>query len=291
MRIANLAGRLVLLGEAGALDVESASQGRFSSDPQAIYPRWRTFVRWASRAPVEDATPYEFTELGPPAPRPRQVFAVGLNYRDHAVEAGLAVPDSPSVFTKFASCLTGPTGEIALAGSAVDWEVELVAVIGAEARDVPAQDGWEFVAGVTVGQDLSERVVQMNGPAPQFSLGKSFPGFGPTGPWLVTPDELPDREDIALGCSLNGESVQKGRTSDLVFSVPELVARLSAVLTLLPGDLIFTGTPAGVGVARKQPRFLEPGDELISEIEGVGRMRHGFVASPARPVTPSTKES
>jgi 2-keto-4-pentenoate hydratase/2-oxohepta-3-ene-1,7-dioic acid hydratase in catechol pathway len=137
------------------------------------------------------------------------------------------------------------------------------------------------VAGLTVGQDLSERTVQLAGPAPQFSLGKSFPGFAPTGPWLVTPDELPDRGDLVLGCAVNGESVQKGRTRDLVFSVPELIARLSAVLPLLPGDLIFTGTPAGVGGARNPRRFLTVGDELVSSIDGIGQMRHQFAAETA----------
>lgn len=290
MRLANVAGRLGLLTETGAVDVEVASQGRFSADPQAVYDSWAEFVQWASGVRAENGSPFSVDELGPPAPRPRQVFGIGLNYRDHAKESGLALPDSPTVFTKFPSCITGPTGDIPLAGSNVDWEVELVVVIGAAARNVRVEQGWEFVAGVTVGQDLSERAVQLDGPAPQFSLGKSFPGFGPTGPWLVTPDELPDRDDIALGCSVNGESVQKGRTSDLIFSIPELVARLSAVLPLMPGDLVFTGTPAGVGGARKPPRFLRPGDELVSDIGGVGRMRHRFVTGPARAGTISMKE-
>lgn len=291
MRVANIAGRLGLLTETGAVDVEVASQGRFSADPQAIYASWDEFVQWADGVHAGSGSPFSVDELGPPAPRPRQVFGIGLNYRDHARESRLAVPDSPTVFTKFPSCITGPTGEIALAGPHVDWEVELVVVIGAEARNVRVEQGWEFVAGVTVGQDLSERGVQLDGPAPQFSLGKSFPGFGPTGPWLVTPDEFPDRDDIELRCSVNGESVQKGRTSDLIFSIPKLIARLSAVLPLMPGDLIFTGTPAGVGGARKPPLYLLPGDELVSEIDGVGRMRHRFVTSPARESTASRKES
>jgi 2-keto-4-pentenoate hydratase/2-oxohepta-3-ene-1,7-dioic acid hydratase in catechol pathway len=207
------------------------------------------------------------------------VFAIGLNYRDHAAESGFALPDSPTVFTKFVSSFTGPDGDIVLAGPTVDWEIELVALIGKAARNVPAEHGWAHVAGLTIGQDISERTVQSAGPAPQFSLGKSFPGFSPTGPWLVTPGEFTHRDDIALGCSVNGESVQKGRTSDLVFSVPQLVARLSAVLPLEPGDVIFTGTPAGVGAARTPQRFLTAGDELVSTIEGIGQMRHRFVSA------------
>ncbi len=278
MRIANLAGRLVLLADTGVVDVERASGGLFAADPQAVYTRWEEFVDWAAGAPAGDVVAVDETGLRAPAPAPAQIFGIGLNYRDHAAESGFDLPASPPVFTKFVSSLTGPSGDIVLAGPTVDWEVELVVVIGRAARHVSAEHGWDHVAGVTVGQDLSERTVQSAGPAPQFSLGKSFPGFGPTGPWLVTPDELPDRDDIALGCTVNGESMQKGSTSDLIFPVPELVARLSAVLPLSPGDLIFTGTPAGVGAGRTPKRFLSVGDELVTTIAGVGEMRHRFVA-------------
>jgi 2-keto-4-pentenoate hydratase/2-oxohepta-3-ene-1,7-dioic acid hydratase in catechol pathway len=282
MRIANLAGRLVLLTPGGAVDVERASGQRFSADPHAVYARWDEFTAWAADLPAPfDAETFEEADLRAPSPTPAQIFGVGLNYRDHAAEAGLGLPDSPAVFTKFAGSLTGPQGEIALGGPTVDWEIELVAVIGRRAWRVPAEQGWDHVAGLTAGQDLSDRALQLAGPAPQFSLGKSRPGFGPTGPWLVTPDEFADRDNLELGCAVNGESVQKSRTSELVFSVPELVARLSAVLPLLPGDLIFTGTPAGVGGARTPQRFLSPGDELVSTIEGIGVMRHRFVAEEA----------
>lgn len=276
MRIANLAGRLVLLTEDGAVDVERASGQRFPADPHAVYARWAEFTAWAAELPAVEAEAFDEADLRAPSPTPAQVFGVGLNYRDHAAESGLGLPDSPAVFTKFPSCLTGPYGDIALTGSTVDWEVELVAVIGREARNVPAERGWDHVAGLTAGQDLSDRTVQLAGPAPQFSLGKSAPGFGPTGPWLVTPDEFADRDNLELACAVNGESVQKGRTSDLIFSVPQLVARLSAILPLRPGDVIFTGTPAGVGMARTPQRFLAAGDELVTTIEGIGSMRHRF---------------
>jgi 2-keto-4-pentenoate hydratase/2-oxohepta-3-ene-1,7-dioic acid hydratase in catechol pathway len=267
----------------GAIDVERASGGEFDADPQAVYPRWKEFRRWwAAHPPRPEAeAPFAREDLGAPAPRPAQVLAIGLNYRDHAKEAGLAIPDSPPVFTKFVSSFAGPIGDIVLAGPTVDWEVELVAVIGERARNVAVEDGWSHVAGLTLGQDISERTVQQAGPAPQFSLGKSFPGFSPTGPWLVTPDELGRRDDIQLGCAVNGESVQKGSSADLVFSIPELVARLSAVLPLEPGDVIFTGTPAGVGAARKPPRFLSAGDELVSYARDIGEMRHRFVSAAA----------
>ncbi|GAB3384537.1 fumarylacetoacetate hydrolase family protein [Amycolatopsis echigonensis] len=276
MRIANLAGRLVLLTDDGAVDVERASGQRFPADPHAVYARWEEFTTWAADLAAAEAEAFDEAALQAPSPAPNQVFGVGLNYRDHAAEAGLDLPDSPTVFTKFPSCLTGPSGEIALTGPTVDWEVELVAVIGRAAHRVPVEHGWDHVAGLTVGQDLSDRTLQLAGPAPQFSLGKSAPGFGPTGPWLVTPDEFADPDNLALSCEVNGESVQKSRTSELVFSVPELVARLSAILPLLPGDLIFTGTPAGVGMARTPQRFLAAGDELVSAVEGIGTMHHRF---------------
>jgi 2-keto-4-pentenoate hydratase/2-oxohepta-3-ene-1,7-dioic acid hydratase in catechol pathway len=200
------------------------------------------------------------------------VFAIGMNYTDHATETGLGVPSAPNTFTKFPTCITGPRAEVVLPPGDVDWEVELVVVLGRTARQVPARRAWDFVAGVCVGQDLSERRQQLAPPSPQFSLGKSHPGFGPTGPFLVTPDELADPDDLELGCSLNGEVVQHGRTRDMLFPVPELIARLSAVVTMLPGDLIFTGTPAGVGLGRTPPRFLSPGDVLVSHISQVGEI-------------------
>jgi 2-keto-4-pentenoate hydratase/2-oxohepta-3-ene-1,7-dioic acid hydratase in catechol pathway len=284
MRIANLSGRLALLTGAGAVDVEAASAGLFGADPQAVYERWTDFLDWArastgpavSQAPVR---PYDPAHLGAPVPAPRQVFAIGLNYHDHAAESGLAVPEQPMVFTKFPSCVTGPYGDIRLPrGGHSDWEVELVVVIGTEAHHVAEADAWKHVAGLTAGQDLSERVSQLAGSPPQFSLGKSFPGFGPIGPWLVTPDEFDDPDDLRLHCTLNGEDVQRGRTSDLIFSVPQLIARLSGTLPLMPGDLIFTGTPAGVGLGRSPQRWLAPGDELVTRIEGIGEMRHRLIA-------------
>jgi 2-keto-4-pentenoate hydratase/2-oxohepta-3-ene-1,7-dioic acid hydratase in catechol pathway len=281
MRIGNLDGRLVLVAADGAVDVERASNGRFGPDPQAVYQRWAEFAAWAARADLGAAEPFDADRLGAPAPAPLQAFGIGLNYRDHAAESGFDVPSQPCVFTKFPSCITGPSGEIELpAGGHTDWEVELVAVIGSRAHRVTEDAAWGHVAGLTIGQDLSERVTQLAGSPPQFSMGKSFPRFGPTGPWLVTPHELADRDNLELGCAVNGEEVQKSRTSYLILSVPELIARMSAILPLLPGDVIFTGTPSGVGMGRNPQRFLAPADELVTWIEGVGEMRHRFVAAP-----------
>jgi 2-keto-4-pentenoate hydratase/2-oxohepta-3-ene-1,7-dioic acid hydratase in catechol pathway len=272
-----LSGRLALIIDAGAIDVEEASAGRFASDPQRVYERWFEFVEWAAdAAPPSSAVPFSAERLGPPAPRPAQVFGIGANYRSHAAEGGLDVPEWPMVFTKYVSSFTGPVGEIELPSDAVDWEVELVFVVAQMARDVPAERGWEYVAGLTVGQDLSEREIQLRGEIPQMSLGKSLPCFSPMGPFLVTPDSLADRDALAISCSVDGETMQQGSTGDLVFSVPALVAELSAMVPLLPGDVVFTGTPAGVGLARRPPRFLQPGEQLVSRIEGLGEMRHTF---------------
>ncbi|MEN3298405.1 fumarylacetoacetate hydrolase family protein [Pseudonocardia sp.] len=280
MRIANLDHRLVLLAGDGCIDVATASQGRFSADPQAVYTDWDAFTTWAAAVDPGSAQPYDAAQLGAPTPAPGQIFAIGLNYADHAGESGFTAPAEPAVFTKFASSITGPYATVALPASTVDWEVELVAVIGRPAYRVDASRAWDHVAGLTVGQDLSERTRQLVPPAPQFSLGKSFPGFAPIGPWVVTADELADRDNLELGCSINGEQVQKGRTADLLFSVPALIERLSAVLPLAPGDIIFTGTPSGVGHARTPQRYISAGDALTSWVEGIGEIRITFIDGP-----------
>jgi 2-keto-4-pentenoate hydratase/2-oxohepta-3-ene-1,7-dioic acid hydratase in catechol pathway len=204
------------------------------------------------------------------------VFAIGLNYRGHAEESGMDLPSVPATFTKFPASLSGPFDDVEIVGGTVDWEVELVAVIGTRADRVAEADAWSHIAGLTVGQDISDRTLQFAAGA-QFSLGKSRRGYGPMGPWLVTIDELRDPDDLALGCSVDGDTVQDARTSDLIFSIPQLVAELSAVLPLVPGDVIFTGTPAGIGATRQPARFLAPGQLLESWIEGIGAIRNRCV--------------
>jgi len=279
MRLINNDGRLALAFDAGALDVERASDGLFGHEPQAVFPRWDEFQQWASGVDPHESRlePLDESTLGPPVPLPPQVFAIGLNYRGHAEEAGLQLPDEPFVFTKFPAAVTGPYTEIELPSDTVDFEAELVAVIGRRAHRVSAAEAWDYVAGLTVGQDLSDRGQQLSGPAPQqYNLGKSFAGFAPIGPALVTPDELPDRDDLELSCSLPDGQMQKTRTSDLIFPIPAIVEFLSHILPLLPGDLIFTGTPSGIGWTRQPRRTLRPGDVLVTEVVGIGQMRHTF---------------
>jgi 2,4-diketo-3-deoxy-L-fuconate hydrolase len=281
MRFGNLSGRLTLFTEGGAVDVAQASDGRFSFDPQAIYDVWDEFIDWARAVDQVDAADFHPTELKAPVPAPAQVFAIGLNNREHAAESNLAVSETfPPVFTKFRTAISGPITTVVLPpGGHVDWEVELVVVIGRRAEKVSAADAWSHVAGLTAGQDISERITQLAGSAPQFSLGKSFPGFAPMGPWVVTVDEFDDPDDIALQCSVGEEIVQDGRTSDYLLGVPALIEGLSGVAPLLPGDIIFCGTPDGVGIGRNPQRFLQPGEVLVSKVSGIGELCQTFISA------------
>ena len=289
MRIANLSGRSVLLSAEKALDVEAASGGRFSADPQAIWAEWAAFTTWAQDIHIdghEDAVPFAVADLGAPVPRPGQVFAIGLNYADHAAESKMEVPENPIVFTKFPSSLTGPEATVTLSGDRVDWEAELVLVIGAGGRNVPLESAWDAVAGLTVGQDISDRTVQNWGRPAQFNLGKSFAQYAPTGPAVVTLDEVRTAHDpdaLHIGCEIidapgdEPRVLQDGTTADLIFPVSQLIARLSAIVELRPGDLVFTGTPAGVGLGREPQEFLRPGQVLTTGIQGIGTIRQTFI--------------
>jgi 2-keto-4-pentenoate hydratase/2-oxohepta-3-ene-1,7-dioic acid hydratase in catechol pathway len=280
MRLINLGGRLALERNGLAIDVEGASGGQFSNQFQDALDRWDEFRGWASTLGEAEGRSFEPSDLRAPVGTPRQIFAIGLNYRSHAEETGLDIPDSPMVFTKFASSITGPYDDIVMPPGSVDWEAELVAVIGRRAEGVSAAQAWDHVAGLTAGQDLSERDLQVKPPAPQqFSLAKSYPGFAPLGPALVTPDEFTNPDDLEINCSIDDQQVQQARTGDLIFTVPILVSYLSGILPLLPGDLIFTGTPSGIGFALTPPRYLRDGEHLQTYIEGIGTMRHRMVAA------------
>ncbi len=278
MRIGTIGGRPALIGEHGYCDIAKASGGGFAADAVALLDRWEEFRGWAAESAGQLAwTPYADKQLGPPVPLPRQVFALAVNYKDHAAEATADLPEYPIVFTKFPTCISGPYDDVLLPSNRTDWEVELVVVIGRRAQRVGRAEAWQHVAGLTVGQDISERRVQFRKPGPHLAMAKSFPTFGPTGPWLVTLDEFADPDDIRLTCSINGEPMQDSRTSLLIFGVPALIESISAMVPLLPGDLIFTGTPAGVGSTRDPRRYLAPGDIIASEIEGIGVMRNTCV--------------
>ena len=280
MRLANVNGRAVLVRDSGFVDLESASRGRIRSDPRTVLSSLAALREWLSGASPEDTeslTPEQLIDsgrLGPVVPDPTQVFAVGLNYRSHAAEMGLTPPSQPMIFTKFPSALAGPTDGFRVPSASTDWEAELVVVVGSRSRALRVDAALGAVAGLCVGQDLSERALQMSGTPAQFSLGKSHAGFAPVGPWITTLDDVADPQDLRIECRVNAVLRQDSTTADMVFTIAEIVAYLSSVVELRPGDLIFTGSPPGVGQGHRPPIFLAPGDVLETSIAGLGRLRN-----------------
>lgn len=278
MRIAVSQGRLGFVIDNRFVDVERVTNGRMTIDPQDVYVRWADLKAEAETATVDiDAPSIDDVPLDCPTPATKQIFGVGLNYRDHAAEAGMELPTVPMVFAKFASCLSGPSDVLAIGAETVDWEVELVAVVGRKGWQVPESDAWDYIAGFTVGQDISDREAQFEGGAnPQFGLGKSGPGYGPIGPYIVSTDEFRSGQDgrlaLDISCRVNADVVQHSNTRELIFTVPQLVAYLSTRVQLEAGDLIFTGTPAGVGFGLDPQRYIKTGDTLSSTIEGIGTL-------------------
>ncbi|MCW5594495.1 MAG: fumarylacetoacetate hydrolase family protein [Rhodocyclaceae bacterium] len=209
--------------------------------------------------------------LGVPFTGISKIVGVGLNYSDHAKEAGMPIPSEPILFMKATTCISGPSDPLLLPPGSVktDWEVELAIVIGSVARHVPLEQALDHVAGYCVANDVSEREYQLER-GTQWDKGKGYDTFGPLGPWLVTRDEVPDPQDLHLWLELNGQRVQDGSTANMVFGCAELVSYISRFMTLLPGDVIVTGTPPGVGLGMKPPRFLQAGDSLRLGIDGLG---------------------
>jgi 2-keto-4-pentenoate hydratase/2-oxohepta-3-ene-1,7-dioic acid hydratase in catechol pathway len=207
-------------------------------------------------------------------------IAIGLNYRDHAIETGMAIPPEPIVFSKAISCLSGPDDAIMLppGSKKTDWEVELGVVIGKLARYVDEAEALDYVAGYCVVNDVSERAYQMQ--SSQWDKGKGCDTFGPVGPWLVTRDEVMDVQDLDLYLEVNGKRMQTGSTATMIFGVAQLVSYLSRYMTLAPGDIIATGTPPGVGMGRTPPRYLKAGDQVRLGIAGLGEQQQAVVATP-----------
>jgi 2-keto-4-pentenoate hydratase/2-oxohepta-3-ene-1,7-dioic acid hydratase in catechol pathway len=215
-----------------------------------------------------------------PIPSPGKVICIGLNYRDHAAESGMAPPPEPVVFSKFPQSVIGPDEAVRLPAVCreVDYEAELVVVIGRRGKHIRCGDALKYVAGYTNGNDVSSRDWQINKPGKQWLLGKTPDTFAPTGPWLVTADEVPDSRNLSIALRLNGQTMQNSNTRELIFGVDELIAYVSQLVALEAGDLIFTGTPPGVGMARKPPVWLKPGDVCEVEIAGLGVLRNPIVA-------------
>lgn len=215
--------------------------------------------------------PFVTGKLQAPVGNPDKVFCIGLNYRDHAIETNSPIPSEPVVFSKFSQAVIGPEEPVVLPKVAheVDYEAELVVIIGKRGKNITKEAAFSHVAGYTVGNDVSARDWQKGRPGGQWLLGKTPDTFAPTGPYLVTSDEV-DPHNIKIGLRLNGETMQNSSTKELIFGVDEVIAHVSKLVTLQPGDLIFTGTPPGVGVARTPPVYLKPGDRMEVDIEDVG---------------------
>src|SRR5262245_22569350 len=264
MRLANYEGRGAIVLRSGdddhVVDIESASDGALSSDPMVLsdLSNHSSLAEIAAAANHTDWPVLQQQLLGPPVPRPPKGFGVALNYRQHAIESGLPIPDEPHLFGKMENCVCGPYDEIVVppGRDMVDYEAELVIVFGRVCRQATAGEAWSFLAGVTCGQDISDRAEQFRKPVRQFTIAKTYDTFGPIGPLLVTPDELPDPDALELEGRVSGTVMQHSNTSDLIFSVPALVEWLSRFITFQAGDLLWSGTPSGVGEAQVPPRFL-----------------------------------
>jgi 2,4-diketo-3-deoxy-L-fuconate hydrolase len=275
-RLANIDDRAALVSDENYYDLEKISQGNFSQDPmQALEALSELSALGAQLDNFEASGQLADVELGPPVPNPKNCYAVGLNYRNHAEESNMAMPPVPMVFTKHTSCISGPTADIEMRSDYVDYEAELVAVIGKPGKDIAKETAWQHVAGLCVGQDISDRPMQFSAAPPQFNLGKSFDTFGPIGPVLTSLESLQDYHSMEIQCNVSGEVRQKDNVSDLIFDIPYLIAYLSEIVTLKTGDIIFTGTPAGVGVI--DGKYLRDGDMLTTSIEGLGTLRNRCV--------------
>jgi 2-keto-4-pentenoate hydratase/2-oxohepta-3-ene-1,7-dioic acid hydratase in catechol pathway len=216
--------------------------------------------------------------LGAPVGIVPKFLGIGLNYRDHAEETGMPIPEAPIVFAKASSCVAGPNDPLLMpkGWERMDFEVELAYAIGSVAKNVSEADALSYVAGYMIADDVSERSLQKGGPG-EWIKAKSYDSFGPLGPWLVTKDEVPDPQALGLTLDLNGMRMQTGNTSTMIFSLAHLVSYISRFMTLMPGDVITTGTPPGVGMARNPRVFLKEGDQVTLAVEGLGEQHHTLV--------------
>lgn len=275
-KLGTVGGKAVLIKDDHYFDVASLSNGAISSDSVEALKFQNELSELYATLSGENATGnLSEIELGNPVPKSPNCYAVGLNYRKHAEESGMDIPEVPMIFTKHTSCFVGPKANVEMRSDYVDWEVELVVVIGKEGKNISKENALEHVAGLCVGQDISDRPTQFATTPAMFNLGKSFDTYGPMGPALVSLDLLENCENLDIECKLNGETVQKSNTSDLIFNVSSIISYLSEIVSLNIGDTIWTGTPSGVGIA--SGKFLKDGDVLTSSIEGLGSMENKCV--------------
>jgi len=267
-----LGGQAIAIGGAGFDSVVSVIAGGTDALDRVS--------RWVQSPPSSALPEMAGIRLLAPIPRPPKIVCIGLNYRDHAAEGKMAIPDVPTVFSKFPTAVIGPGQAIVLPKNSAkpDYEAEFVVVIGKRGRHVPEERWREYVFGYTMMNDVSARDFQMA--TSQWTMGKTFDTFAPFGPAIVTADEVADPHNLAISLTLNGEVMQNSNTGEMIFRTPRLIAFLSSVFTLEPGDIIATGTPAGVGFARKPPRWLRPGDEVTVRVEGLGELTNPVVPEP-----------
>ncbi|MDB3951719.1 fumarylacetoacetate hydrolase family protein [Gammaproteobacteria bacterium] len=272
-KLANIDGKSALIHGDSYYDINSISQGEITSDPSYILDSLDDLHDLSSK--IDNFEPTGLIEnslLGAPVTNSRNCYAVGLNYRAHAEESGMEIPPFPMVFTKHTSCIVGPFDNIEMRSDIVDYEAELVLVIGKKGKNISKETAWDHVAGLTVGQDISDRAVQFHATPAQFNLGKSFDTFGPIGPYLVSPDSVANKNAVQLECHINNELRQESSTDDLIFTVPDIISYISEFLTLNTGDLIFTGTPSGVGAT--QGKLLKDGDIITTSIKEIGTIKN-----------------
>ncbi|HJL95647.1 MAG: fumarylacetoacetate hydrolase [Gammaproteobacteria bacterium] len=272
-KLANIVGRAALIDGENYYDLETISNGDFDEDTSSALNNLEGLKKLSSGlSEAEPTGSLKDVRIDAPVSAPKNCFAVGLNYRNHAEEAGMDIPVVPMIFTKHTTCLVGPNSDIEMRSDHVDYEAELVVVIGKPGKDINKDNAWDHVAGLCIGQDISDRKVQFSSKPPQFNLGKSFDTFGPIGPYLVSPDGLKDKQSLQIECKVNEEIRQKDNTNDLIFDIPSIISYLSEIVTLNTGDVIFTGTPGGVGVM--EGKFLKEGDIVTTSIKGLGVLKN-----------------
>ena len=274
-KLGSNSGRAIFIKDDKYYDVNTISNGDISSNSlKALSDTEKLSQLYINLNDYEPSGNLSDISLDPPI-IPINVFAVGLNYKKHAEESNLEIPPFPMIFTKHSTCISGPKSDICMKSDMVDYEAELVFVIGKGGKDISKEDAWQHVAGLCVGQDISDRPVQFHATPPQFNLGKSFDTFGPIGPYLVSTDLFDNKESLKLQCWVNDELRQETLTNDLIFDIPYLISYISEFITLNTGDVIFTGTPEGVGAT--QGKFLKDGDILKTSIEGIGTLENKCV--------------
>ena len=283
---ANINNRSALVQGEAFFDLSTITNGVVSSDPMKAIQNSDLLHHYATQLDdYESSGLIAEANVSAPIPQPRNSFGVGLNYQLHVEEAASKTPNTPMVFTKFPSSICGPTDAVIMRSDECDYEGELLVVIGKDGKDIPDEEAWSYVLGLSVGQDFSDRGIQYKDQPAQFNLGKSFDTFGPTGPYLVSTDSFADPNDLQIVTTVNGEVRQNDRTSNMIFDIPTLISYISSITSLAAGDIIFSGTPEGVGF--RNGSFLKDGDIVETTIEGIGTMRNRCVRGTDYATTPT----